>query len=61
MENVTELRKRYNPLRIIPDDTYGRLLNDVRVSMDSFQSTQLIVFLDQAKDAMDALHQRAHQ
>ena len=61
MENIVDFKKRYNPSRIIPDDTYGKLLNDVMVSMQSFQQTQIISFLDQAKDAVDALHQRAHQ
>jgi len=61
MDNVTEFKKRYAPARIVPDETYGRLLGDVMVSMKSFQETQIIMFLDNANEAIDALHQRAHQ
>lgn len=61
MDNIVELKKRYAPARISPDKTYEQLFGDVMVSMQSFQQTQIILFLDNAKDAIDALHQRAHQ
>lgn len=60
MENVVELKKRYAPARISPDKTYEQLFADVMVSMQSFQQTQIIIYLDQAKEAVDALYQRAH-
>ena len=61
MDNIVELKKRYNPARIEPDKTYEQLLGDATVSLQSFQHTKLVVFLTQAKEAVDALYQRAHQ
>lgn len=60
MESIVNIgRTRYSPLRITPDQTYTDLVNDVMVAMDAFRNTRMTAYLHTAKDALDALVERA--
>lgn len=60
METIVSIGKaRYSPSRINPDQTYTDLVNDVMVSMDAFRNTRMVQYLHTAKDALDALVDRA--
>lgn len=50
---------RYNPIRVVADQTYSDLMNDVMVSMDAFRQTRMISYLVQAQSAINALTERA--
>ncbi len=47
--------------RLTPDRITTNYLSDVMTSMESFKNSGLIVFLDIAREALDKLHQTAHQ
>lgn len=59
LTNISDRPKRYSPVRVKTDETYGRMLADVMASMESFRQTQQLVFLQVAFEALEAMYNRA--